>query len=120
MIKVEHEKWKLDTLCDLYNTLSFTQTVIFCNSRRKVDWVTKKMHERDLTVSAIHGKMDQKERDVIIRAFRSGSSPVLIATDFLIRSIDFQQVSFVINYDLPRNREDYVHRFVIIFTFHLF
>merc|ERR1712227_1067204 len=53
---------------------TITQAVIFCNTRRKVDWLTEKMHQRDFTVSAMHGDMDQKERDVIMREFRSGSS----------------------------------------------
>jgi len=109
-ISVEREEWKLDTLCDLYETLTITQAVIFCNTRRKVDWLTVKMHQRDFTVSAMHGDMDQKERDVIMREFRSGSSRVLITTDLLARGIDVQQVSLVINYDLPTNRENYIHR----------
>jgi len=109
-ISVEREDWKLDTLCDLYETLTITQAVIFCNTRRKVDWLTEKMHERDFTISAMHGDMDQKERDVIMREFRSGSSRVLITTDLLARGIDVQQVSLVINFDLPTNRENYIHR----------
>lgn len=47
------QDWKLDTLCDLYETLTITQAVIFCNTRRKVDWLTEKMHSRDFTVSAM-------------------------------------------------------------------
>ena len=74
----------MDTLCDLYETLTITQAVIFLNTRRKVDWLTEKMHARDFTVSALHGDMDQKERDVIMREFRSGSSRVLITTDLLV------------------------------------
>nr|XP_051678977.1 eukaryotic initiation factor 4A-I-like [Oryctolagus cuniculus] len=109
-INVECEEWKLDTLCDLYETLTITQAVIFINTRREVDWLTEKMHARDVTVSAMHGDMDQKERDVIMREFRSGSSRVLITTDLLARGIDVQQVSLVINYDLPTNRENYIHR----------
>merc|ERR1711970_855774 len=97
-VNVEKEDWKLETLCDLYETLTITQAVIFCNTRRKVDWLTDKMHGRDFTVSAMHGDMDQKERDVIMREFRSGSSRVLITTDLLARGIDVQQVSLVINY----------------------
>ena len=54
--------------------------------------------------------MDQKERDVIMKEFRTGSSRVLITTDLLARGIDVQQVSLVINYDLPNNRENYIHR----------
>ncbi|XP_066268052.1 eukaryotic initiation factor 4A-I-like isoform X1 [Branchiostoma lanceolatum] len=109
-INVEREEWKLDTLCDLYETLTITQAVIFCNTRRKVDWLTEKMSGRDFTVSAMHGDMDQRERDLIMREFRSGSSRVLITTDLLARGIDVQQVSLVINYDLPTNRENYIHR----------
>jgi translation initiation factor 4A len=109
-IAVEREEWKLDTLSDLYETLTITQAVIFCNTRRKVDWLTEKMGQRDFTISALHGDMEQKERDVIMREFRSGSSRVLITTDLLARGIDVQQVSLVINYDLPTNRENYIHR----------
>jgi len=109
-INVGREEWKLETLCDIYQTLTITQAVIFCNTRRKVDWLTQQMHAKDFTVSAMHGDMDQKEREVIMREFRSGSSRVLITTDLLARGIDVQQVSLVINYDLPNNRENYIHR----------
>jgi len=109
-INVGREDWKLETLCDIYQTLTITQAVIFCNTRRKVDWLTQQMHAKDFTVSAMHGDMDQREREVIMREFRSGSSRVLITTDLLARGIDVQQVSLVINYDLPNNRENYIHR----------
>lgn len=109
-IAVEKEDWKLDTLSDLYETVTITQAVIFCNTRRKVDWLTDKLTARDFTVSAMHGDMDQGTRDLIMKEFRSGSSRVLIATDLLARGIDVQQVSLVINYDLPANRENYIHR----------
>jgi translation initiation factor 4A len=109
-IAVEKEDWKLDTLSDLYETVTITQAVIFCNTRRKVDWLTDKLTQRDFTVSAMHGDMDQGQRDLIMKEFRSGSSRVLIATDLLARGIDVQQVSLVINYDLPSNRENYIHR----------
>lgn len=59
-----------------------------------------------------HGDMEQRERDLIMRQFRTGSSRVLITTDLLARGIDVQQVSLVINYDLPSNRENYIHRYV--------
>jgi translation initiation factor 4A len=109
-VNVEREEWKLDTLCDLYETLAITQSVIFANTRRKVDWLTDKMRARDHTVSATHGDMDQNTRDIIMREFRSGSSRVLITTDLLARGIDVQQVSLVINYDLPTQPENYLHR----------
>jgi len=109
-IAVEKEEWKLDTLSDLYETVTITQAVIFCNTRRKVDWLTEKLHQREFTVSAMHGDMEQKAREVLMKEFRSGSSRVLITTDLLARGIDVQQVSLVINYDLPTNKENYIHR----------
>lgn len=109
-VMVDKEEWKLDTLGDLYETLTIAQAVIFCNTRRKVDWLTESMSKRDFTVSAMHGEMEQSEREVIMREFRSGSSRVLITTDLLARGIDVQQVSLVINFDLPSNRENYIHR----------
>ncbi|XP_059636168.1 uncharacterized protein LOC132278394 [Cornus florida] len=109
-VNCEKEDWKLETLCDLYETLTITQSVIFVNTRRKVDWLTDKMRSRDHTVSATHGDMDQNTRDIIMREFRSGSSRVLITTDLLARGIDVQQVSLVINFDLPSQPENYLHR----------
>ncbi|PRQ51435.1 putative RNA helicase [Rosa chinensis] len=109
-VNVDKEQWKFDTLCDLYETLTITQCVIFVNTRRNVDWLTDKMRSRDHTVSAIHGEMEQNTRDIIMREFRSGSSRVLITTDLMARGIDVQQVSLVINYDLPTQPENYLHR----------
>ncbi|KAF9057997.1 ATP-dependent RNA helicase FAL1 [Panaeolus papilionaceus] len=109
-VAVEKEDWKFDTLCDLYDTLTITQAVIFCNTRRKVDWLTEKMRASNFTVSSMHGEMLQKERDAIMAEFRGGTSRVLITTDVWARGIDVQQVSLVINYDLPTNRENYIHR----------
>ncbi|OQR70303.1 eukaryotic initiation factor 4A-III-like [Tropilaelaps mercedesae] len=109
-VAVEREEWKFDTLCDLYDTLTITQAVIFCNTKRKVDWLSQKMLEANFTVSSMHGDMPQKERDSIMKEFRSGSTRVLITTDIWARGIDVQQVSLVINYDLPNNRELYIHR----------
>mmetsp|Transcript_25046 Transcript_25046/g.70103 ORF Transcript_25046/g.70103 Transcript_25046/m.70103 type:complete len:409 (+) Transcript_25046:105-1331(+) len=109
-IDVEKESWKLDTLCDLYDTLNITQAVIFCNTRRKVDWLTDKMRSRQFTVSSTHGDISQQERNVILDEFRTGSSRILITTDLLARGIDVQQVSLVINFDLPRDPECYLHR----------
>jgi ATP-dependent RNA helicase len=109
-VAVEKEDWKFDTLCDLYDTLTITQAVIFCNTRRKVDWLTEKMRNSNFTVSSMHGEMAQKERDAIMAEFRGGTSRVLITTDVWARGIDVQQVSLVINYDLPANRENYIHR----------
>ncbi|KAK6921448.1 DEAD/DEAH box helicase domain [Dillenia turbinata] len=118
-VAVEREEWKFDTLCDLYDTLTITQAVIFCNTKRKVEWLTQKMRSCNFTVSSMHGDMPQKERDAIMNEFRSGETRVLITTDVWARGLDVQQartstifyfVSLVINYDLPNNRELYIHR----------
>ncbi|KAL4434673.1 hypothetical protein ABPG77_002796 [Micractinium sp. CCAP 211/92] len=109
-VAVEREEWKFDTLCDLYDTLTITQAVIFCNTKRKVDWLTEKMRQNNFTVSSMHGDMPQKEREAIMEEFRKGATRVLITTDVWARGLDVQQVSLVINYDLPNNRELYIHR----------
>jgi len=109
-IAIEKEEWKLDTLCDLYETVTITQAIIYCNTRRKVDFLKEELEKRDFTVSTMHAELDQSERDLIMREFRSGSSRVLISTDLLARGIDVQQVSLVVNYDMPSNLENYLHR----------
>jgi translation initiation factor 4A len=109
-VNVQKDDYKFETLCDLYEAVNVTQAVIFCNTRRKVETLTEQMTAKKFTVSCLHGDMEQQERDVIMREFRSGSSRVLITTDLLARGIDVQQVSLVINFDLPSNRENYIHR----------
>ncbi|CCC68897.1 hypothetical protein NCAS_0B08130 [Naumovozyma castellii] len=109
-VNVEEEQFKYECLTDLYDSISVTQAVIFCNTRRKVEELTQKLTADDFTVSAIYSDLPQQERDTIMKEFRSGSSRILISTDLLARGIDVQQVSLVINYDLPTNKENYIHR----------
>jgi translation initiation factor 4A len=109
-INCEREQWKFDVLCDLYDTLNIAQAVIFSNTKKKVEWLTEQLRAKDFTVSAIHGDLDQDKRNGILNEFRSGSSRILITTDLLARGIDVHGVSLVINYDLPRNFEKYIHR----------
>merc|ERR1712224_471709 len=109
-VTVESEEWKFETLCDLYDSLTITQAVIFCNSRKKVDWLVEKMRQCNFTVSSMHGDMLQNERDAIMNEFIIGNSRVLVTTDVWARGLDVHQVSLVINYDLPNNRENYMHR----------
>lgn len=109
-VAIEKQEWKFETLKDLYETLTITQAIIYCNTRKRVDELAEKMRASDHTVSCMHADLDQKERDLIMREFRSGSSRVLISTDLLARGIDVQQVSLVINYELPSSIENYLHR----------
>jgi len=68
------------------------------------------MNDNDFAVSAMHGEMDQVKRDSIMKEFRTGATRVLVTTDLLARGIDVQQVSLVINYELPLKKENYIHR----------
>jgi translation initiation factor 4A len=107
---VEQENWKLATLYDLYEKLSISQSIIFVNSKRKADFLRTQLEENDYTVDCIHGDLTQKERNEIMTSFRNGNSRILITTDIIARGIDVQTVSIVINYDIPRYREIYIHR----------
>ena len=104
------EQSKFDILTELYAAISVTQAVIFCNTRRRVEELTAKLTAEDYTVSSIYSDLTQEQRDTIMKEFRTGSSRILISTDLLARGIDVQQVSLVINYDLPTNKENYIHR----------
>ena len=107
---VEQENWKVATLYDLYEKLSISQSIIFVNSKRKADFLKVQLEENDYTVDCIHGDLTQNERNEIMDDFRNGKSRILITTDIIARGIDVQSVSIVINYDIPRYREIYIHR----------
>jgi len=109
-IDCQEPRYKYDTLCDLYKDVSIQQAVIFCNSRRTVDWLTRKMTDANFTVASTHGSINPEDRRIVMDEFRKGGSRVLITTDLLARGIDVQQVSVVINYDLPADKESYLHR----------
>jgi len=109
-IAIDKEEWKFDTLVELYNNIDIQQCIMYCNKKQRVDELTEKLKEKNFTVSSMHGDMDQNQRDLIMREFRTGTSRVLITTDLLARGIDIQQVSLVINYDLPLSKEKYIHR----------
>jgi len=109
-INCDREQWKFDVLCDLYDTLNIAQAVIFCNTKKKVDWLTEQLRAKDFTVSATHGELEHAQRIQNLSEFKTGSSRILITTDLLARGIDVRGVSLVINYDLPRNFEKYIHR----------
>jgi translation initiation factor 4A len=109
-VNCERSDNKLIVLLDIYSSLSITQAIIYCNTRRQVDWLKSRMTEQDFSVSEFHAEMSQSERDQVLKEFRTGSTRVLIATDILARGIDVQQVSMVINFDLPLKKESYIHR----------
>lgn len=109
-VKLQNESIKFEVLLDLYENISINQAIIFVNSKPKVDELEMRLKERNYAISTIHGGMSQFRRNQILDNFRLGASRILIATDVLSRGIDIQQVSLVINYDLPIRIESYIHR----------
>ena len=109
-VELDKEEWKFDTLCDLYQRLTISQALIYCNKRQKAEWLAEKMSSQGFPLSCIHGEMDVEERKRRMMNFRTGAVRVLISTDLLARGIDVQQVSLVINYELPVQKENYIHR----------
>lgn len=109
-INVEKNEFKFDTLCDLYGSFAVSQSIIYCNSKKMVDILANKLQSEEYSVCFIHGDMSQSDRNQIIKEFRAGKTRVLISTDLLSRGIDIQQISIVINYDLPKDLENYIHR----------
>ena len=101
---------KLDVLLQIYRGIEIAQAIIYCNSKKTVDFVSNELKKKGHMVSSIHGDLKQFERDQVMRDFRQGATRVLITTDLLARGIDVYQVSLVINYELPREQETYIHR----------
>lgn len=109
-IRMMRDEYKFIALCDLYKTFSISQTIIYCNSKRTVEYLHDRLEENNFSCAFIHGEMEQDTRKDIMNNFRSGSVRMLISTDLLCRGIDVQQVSIVINYDVPYKIENYIHR----------
>lgn len=104
------KEWKIEILLNLYKMMEITQAIIYCNSKKTVDYVTDELTKKGFVVSSMHSELPQQERDKVMREFRQGASRVLVTTDLLARGIDVYQVSLVINYDIPRQKETYIHR----------
>ena len=109
-VAIESEEDKFHCLCDLYSTIRVTQSIIYVNHKSTIEWLTKNMRDQNFTVGCISGSMTTEERNDIMTSFRSGELRVLISTDLLSRGIDVQQVSLIVNYDMPFEKETYVHR----------
>ena len=109
-VVLENDATKFDTLKDLYNSISMSQCIIYCNSIKRVDQLYNAMKEDNFTVSYIHGNMDKSERLRSFDEFKSGKSKVLISSNVTARGIDIQQVSTVINFDVPKCVHTYLHR----------
>jgi translation initiation factor 4A len=109
-IDLDREDHKFECICDLYKHLNITQAVIFCNKRQKAEMLAEKMSAHGFPITCLHGELDMPERKRRMEQFIQGQTRVMIATDIISRGIDVQQLSLVINYELPTNMESYVHR----------
>lgn len=108
-LEVSHEN-KTDVLARLMDINRFKLTMVFCNTKRKVDELSSEMAARGYAAQGLHGDMKQAQRDRVMRDFKSGRVEMLIATDVAARGIDIENIEAVFNYDIPEDLEYYVHR----------
>ena len=109
-INIRVNDWKYDVLKDLYDTINIAQCIIYINSKNKLMEIYDKLMNDNFPVSYIHGELTSEERKNVMKDFRSGHTRILLSTDLLSRGIDVQQLSLVINFDLPKSKETYIHR----------
>ena len=101
---------KFESLTRLIDAYDVRLMLIFCNTKKSVDFVRKHLKKQDFSVDALHGDMTQKARDKVMNKFRNGNIDILVATDVAARGLDIDGVDVIINYDVPQNADDYTHR----------
>jgi superfamily II DNA/RNA helicase len=109
-VAVENDLQKYDTLKDLYSVISVSQCIIYCNSVKRVSDLYDAMMEDGFPVCRIHSNMERVDRDQAFNDFKVGRFRVLISSNVTSRGIDIQQVSVVINFDIPKCVHNYLHR----------
>lgn len=109
-LNTEKEENKFETLIDLYNLISTSHTMIFCNSINKIEFLSQELEKEGFPITTIHGGLTHEERNNIVKDFRDGKTRILLTTDLLARGIDIPEVKLVINYDLPKSHETFIHR----------
>ncbi len=107
---VVYEPQKLPIIKKLLKEISYKNALIFCGRKQTVKQVTRELKHSGINISEIHSDLEQSERESVLGAFTAGRIPVLVATDILSRGIDIDTIDVVINYDVPGDAEDYVHR----------
>ncbi len=106
-VKQKNKEEVLSRLLDMYNP---KRSLVFCNTKRKVDELTTALQGRGYFAEGLHGDLKQSQRDRVMNGFRNGKTEILIATDVAARGIDVDDVEAVFNYDIPQDDEFYVHR----------
>ncbi|MBS1566581.1 MAG: DEAD/DEAH box helicase [Bacteroidetes bacterium] len=107
---VVYEPQKIPLVKLLLRSKQFTSILIFCSRKQNVKQLTHELKRSGFPVEAIHSDLEQSQREEVLRAFTSKRLPMLVATDILSRGIDIDHIDLVINYDVPNDGEDYVHR----------
>ena len=103
-------KDKFDGLSKLIEAYDVKLALIFCNTKKSVDYVAKHLKKQDFNVDSLHGDMAQKTRDKVMNKFKNGNINILVASDVASRGLDIEDVGVIINYDVPQNLDDYIHR----------
>ena len=109
-VNLKQSDWKYDVLKDLYDTINISQCIIYINSKNRLMDIYRSLSSDDFPVGYIHGELNTRERKDVMEKFKSGHTRILLSTDLTARGIDIQQLSLVINYDLPKSKETYIHR----------
>ena len=104
------EKLKLQCLHTLFQKLEINQAIIFCNTTKRVELLSKKIIEMGFSCYYIHARMEQEKRNKIYHDFRNNACRCLVSSDLMTRGIDIPNVNVVINFDFPKNSETYLHR----------
>ncbi len=110
VIRLEKGKTKYDVLVELLKNVDFKKVLIFTSTKREADNLSRKLRDNSIYVEALHGDKKQSQRSRIIDMFKHDKIDVLIATDVASRGLDVNNITHVINYDMPNNYEDYIHR----------
>jgi len=105
-----HPKQKLKLFEQLFDADKYKTAIVFCATKRGTDEVERMLKKRNINAVSMHGDRDQEERNEALRLFKNKTHPVMVATDVLSRGIDIDDVSLIVNFDVPNNPEDYIHR----------
>ena len=109
-VNVKHSDWKYEVITDLYDTINVNQCIIYINGKQRIVDIYRKLCENNFPVEYITSERSGPDRNEIMEKFRAGQIRILLSSDLLARGIDVQQLSLVINYDLPKEKETYIHR----------
>ncbi len=107
---IVYEAQKVPIIIDMLSSKKFSKVIVFCSKKLNVKQLTLKLKHANLAVAEIHSDLDQKSREQYLQDFRNQKINILVATDVLSRGIDIDDIDLVINYDVPNDGEDYIHR----------